>query len=88
MRRKFSHTKIVIILVVAGATIRGWALNPAPLNSMLGGKMKCKKCQSENLQIVKSGPHNKLVCSDCLAFQKFLSKSEVVTFQQIKSGED
>jgi len=47
--------------------------------------MKCKKCQSENLKLIDSGPHKKLVCGDCLAFQKFLSKSEATTFNQIKS---
>jgi len=30
--------------------------------------MECIKCKSSNLKIVKSGPHNKLVCRDCLAF--------------------
>lgn len=46
--------------------------------------MKCKKCGSENLEVVTSGPHKKLVCVDCLAFQKFLSSSEVKTFEQLK----
>lgn len=45
--------------------------------------MKCKKCNSENLEIVKSGPHNKLVCKDCLAFQKFLNKAQAKTFEQL-----
>lgn len=45
--------------------------------------MNCKKCESTNLQIVKSGPHKKLICSDCLTFQKFLSESEAKTFQGI-----
>jgi len=45
--------------------------------------MKCPKCESENLKIVKSGPHNKLVCEDCLAFVKFLNKAEVKTFNQL-----
>lgn len=46
--------------------------------------MKCKECNSTNLDVVKSGPHNKLVCKDCLAFQKFLSKEEMKTFLQLK----
>ena len=46
--------------------------------------MKCKKCNSENLAIVKSGPGQKLVCMDCLAYQKFLSKSEAKTFKQLQ----
>lgn len=47
--------------------------------------MKCSKCKSENLEIVKSGPHNKLVCKDCFAFVKFLNKAETKTFNQIKN---
>jgi len=46
--------------------------------------MKCKKCGSENLAIVPAGPHMKLVCVDCLAFQKFISKREAKTFEQIR----
>jgi hypothetical protein len=50
-----------------------------------GGKiMKCCKCDSENLIIVDSGPHKKLVCCDCNAFQKFLSKKDATTFEQIQ----
>lgn len=45
--------------------------------------MKCKECESPNLQVVKSGPHNKLVCADCLAFQKFLSAKDLKTFNQL-----
>ena len=46
--------------------------------------MKCIKCNSKNLDVVESGPHKKLVCTDCLAFQKFLSKSAYKTFMQLK----
>lgn len=46
--------------------------------------MKCKKCRSTNLIVVKSGPHHKLVCCDCLAFQTFLSASDFKTFNQIQ----
>ena len=42
--------------------------------------MKCIKCGSKNLDVVKSGPHNKLICVDCLAFQKFLSGADTKTF--------
>ena len=49
--------------------------------------MQCKKCGSTNLAIVKSGPHNKLICADCLAFQKFLSKADTQTFEQLKNKE-
>jgi len=47
--------------------------------------MKCKKCFSPNLELVKSGPHNKLVCGDCLAFQKFLNAADAKTFLQIQA---
>jgi hypothetical protein len=46
--------------------------------------MKCKKRGSENLKIVDAGPHKKLVCADYLAFQKFLSKADAKTFEQLK----
>lgn len=42
--------------------------------------MKCRKCGSDKLEIVISGPHRKLICSRCLAYQKFLSKSEAENF--------
>ena len=45
--------------------------------------MKCKNCNSTNLEIVESGPHKKLVCVDCLKFQKFLNEKDVDTFNQI-----
>ena len=50
--------------------------------------MKCKKCGSTNLDIVESGPHQKLVCCDCLAYQKFLSKAKAKTFKQLKEKND
>ena len=46
--------------------------------------MQCKKCGSKNLQILKSGPHKKLVCEDCLTFQKFLNAADAKTFAQLK----
>jgi len=46
--------------------------------------MKCKKCGSDNLVIVPAGPHQKLICGDCLAYQKFLSKAEAKTFRQLQ----
>uniref|UniRef100_A0A6H1ZZ10 Uncharacterized protein n=1 Tax=viral metagenome TaxID=1070528 RepID=A0A6H1ZZ10_9ZZZZ len=49
--------------------------------------MKCKKCQSENLVLITSGPHQKLVCGDCLSFQKFLTKSEAKIFREIKDNQ-
>ena len=45
--------------------------------------MQCKKCSSTNLKLLKSGPHNKLICADCLAFQKFLSKADAQTLKQL-----
>ncbi len=46
--------------------------------------MKCIKCGSEDLEIVKASVHNKLVCKDCLAFQKFLSDADAKTFEQLE----
>ena len=48
--------------------------------------MECKKCGSKNLKVVDSGPHKKLVCADCLAFQTFLSKAEARTFEQLQKA--
>lgn len=48
--------------------------------------MKCPKCGSANLAIVQSGPHNKLICCDCLAFVKFLSKAEAKTWELLKEA--
>jgi len=50
--------------------------------------MKCLKCKSENLTVVKSGPHKKMICKDCLAFVKFLTGSEYKTWLQIVKGGD
>ena len=49
--------------------------------------MKCVKCNSSNLEIIKSGPHNKLVCKDCLKFQLFLSKGDANIFNKLKKEE-
>ena len=49
--------------------------------------MDCPKCSSKNLEIVKSGPHQKLVCSDCMAFVKFMKTADVKTFKQLKDKE-
>jgi uncharacterized Zn finger protein len=49
--------------------------------------MKCKKCSSENLVLLEAGPHLKLVCKDCLTFQKFLSKKEAKIFTEIENLE-
>ena len=45
--------------------------------------MQCKKCGSTNLKLIESGPHKKLICADCLTFQKFLSKADAQTFEQL-----
>lgn len=49
--------------------------------------MKCKKCNSEDLQVVQSGPQYKLFCNDCLEFQKVLNPSEAKKFLQLKAYE-
>ena len=53
--------------------------------------MKCKKCNSQNL-IVKeeyfkngSGPHRRLICADCLAFQKFMKKTEAKNLEIVRN---
>ena len=50
--------------------------------------MKCIKCGSANLVLVTSGPHEKLVCGDCLAFQKFLSTADAKTFRQMQGEQE
>lgn len=39
----------------------------------------CKKCGSADLVILKKGNRNKLVCNECLAYQKFLNKADAAT---------
>lgn len=46
--------------------------------------MECAKCQSKNLDVVNSGPHHKLVCTDCFSFVKFLKKGEAKNFIALK----
>ena len=46
--------------------------------------MKCKKCGSGNLTIIKSGKHEKLVCKDCFSFVTFLNKEQAFNFKEIK----
>jgi len=48
------------------------------------GEVKCKKCSSENLEIIDNGPHKELVCVDCMAFQKFISQKETIRFRKIE----
>lgn len=50
--------------------------------------MKCVKCHSGNLAIVQSGPHKKLVCRDCLSFQKFLSKAAAKVFEALHKSQE
>lgn len=45
--------------------------------------MKCKSCGSDKLEVVTSGPHNKLVCTECLSFVTFLSKAKAKVFKQL-----
>lgn len=46
--------------------------------------MVCKKCGSENLTVITSGPHYKLICEDCLTFQTFLKITQATDFMKIK----
>ena len=45
--------------------------------------MECKNCGSSNLEIIKSGPHNELICKDCNSFQKFLNAKDKETFDNL-----
>lgn len=56
-------------------------------NEKEGKAMNCPKCKSKNLELVTSGPHNKLVCADCLAFVKFLKKAEAKNWKALKERE-
>ena len=39
---------------------------------------KCFKCEKEvTVNVIKAGPHNKLVCSECKAYIKFISNDEL-----------
>ena len=49
--------------------------------------MKCPKCEAKNLKVVRSGPHKKLICADCLAFVKFLGEAEYKNFTALKKKE-
>ena len=46
--------------------------------------MKCKKCSSDDLVIVDSGPHSKVICGECWTFQKFIPKNIADNLHQIK----
>lgn len=48
--------------------------------------MRCKddECGSDNLMVV--GKKRKLVCLDCLKYQKFLSKADAKTFEEIQAA--
>ncbi len=46
--------------------------------------MKCKKCQSDNLVIrpnAKNVNATELICAECGAWQKFVSKEEIRLFE-------
>lgn len=42
--------------------------------------MNCPHCYSDNVTILESGPHKKLVCQDCYKFIKFLSNADYKVF--------
>ena len=53
--------------------------------------MKCPKCGNQGNQafaLVESGPHKKLICTACLAFVKFLSKSEAKNWDAVMVQKD
>ena len=49
--------------------------------------IKCKKveCGSEDLSVIPNGPHQELVCNDCLAHQQFLGKKELKRYIAIQA---
>jgi len=46
--------------------------------------MTCIYCYSNKLDIVISGPHYKLVCTECYKFQQFLSAADYKVFMILK----
>ena len=50
--------------------------------------MKCRKCKSEKLEVrietFKDGSeHNRLMCTDCGVFQKFLNSTDAKNFRMM-----
>ena len=45
--------------------------------------MKSPCCNSENLQIMKKGPHYELFCGECLKYIRFIKKNEALRLQHI-----
>ena len=45
--------------------------------------MKCRKCGSENLVLIKKGSQVGLYCKDCFAWQKWISKKDLVVAEKI-----
>jgi late competence protein required for DNA uptake (superfamily II DNA/RNA helicase) len=52
------------------------------------GNMRCNRCESDNVAVLESGPHKKLVCQDCYSFIKFLSAAEYKIFLAIKAKKE
>jgi len=46
--------------------------------------MQCKKCDSRNLGVIKTGCHNKVVCLECYAFVKFIGKKELANLKLLR----
>lgn len=46
-------------------------------------EVKCKKCKSSSLILVKNGPHIALHCGECLSFIKFIPKNKVSIYQTV-----
>lgn len=49
--------------------------------------MKCRECQSDDLVIIQSGPHSKLVCGECWEFQRFIPKNIAKNFKEMKASQ-
>lgn len=50
--------------------------------------MRCNRCESDNVAVLESGPHKKLICQDCYSFIKFLSGAEYKIFLGLQAKKD
>ena len=50
--------------------------------------MRCNRCESNNVAVLESGPHKKLVCQDCYSFIKFLSAAEYKIYLSLKAKKE
>jgi len=68
--------------VVQGIIQAGYSISSAKSQLLV-----CNKCGSDNLKLVTKGPHESLVCGDCVAYQRHMKKSEADTFRKLRGIE-